>query len=349
MAKWKRPEADGYQIFKDIVKSGSWGRLYVLHGDEPYLIQRCRSTLRKKLVSGPTEEFNFHPFTEENWDLDAFSDAVDAIPMMSEHSLVEVTDVDFFSLKESQRDQLAGILSDIPDYCTVLLIYDALDWKPDKRKKKLYAPFSAPNTILEINRQSESTLGKWIVQELSAGGKSMPDQLVRYLILQTGGSMSALAGELSKLICYSDQPVLTRADIDAVVIPVLEAAIFDITRDIGTRNYDNALQKMKDLLRQDTEPIVIAAVIGRQMRQMYAAKVLSEHGKDAYALMQLYGIRDFAAKEVYRQAQGYKKEQLRLAMAVCAETDYAMKTSFGDGDVQLETMILRLGQLELAS
>ena len=106
---------------------------------------------------------------------------------------------------------------------------------------------------------------------------------------------------------------------------------------------------MKDLLRQDTEPIVIAAVIGRQMRQMYAAKVLSEHGKDAYALMQLYGIRDFAAKEVYRQAQGYKKEQLRLAMAVCAETDYAMKTSFGDGDVQLETMILRLGQLEHAS
>ena len=72
------------------MKSGSWGRLYVLHGDEPYLIQRCRSTLRKKLVSGPTEEFNFHPFTEENWDLDAFSDAVDAIPMMSEHSLVEV-------------------------------------------------------------------------------------------------------------------------------------------------------------------------------------------------------------------------------------------------------------------
>ena len=36
-------------------------------------------------------------------------------------------------------------------------------------------------------------------------------------------------------------------------------------------------------------------------------------------------------------------------MAVCAETDYAMKTSFGDGDVQLETMILRLGQLEHAS
>ncbi len=114
-----------------------------------------------------------------------------------------------------------------------------------------------------------------------------PDQLVRYLILQTGGSMS-MAGELSKLICYSDQPVLTPGGSDAVVIPVLEAAIFDITRDIGTRNFDNALQKDLSGHRAHCD----SGFIGRQIRQMYAAKVLSEHGKDAYALMQLYGIRD---------------------------------------------------------
>ena len=35
-----------------------------------------------------------------------------------------------------------------------------------------------------------------------------------------------------------------RPEYAPVVIPVLEAAIFDITRDIGTRNFDNALQKM---------------------------------------------------------------------------------------------------------
>ncbi len=30
--------------------------------------------------------------------------------------------------------------AEIPDYCTVLLIYDALDWKPDKRKKGIPLP-----------------------------------------------------------------------------------------------------------------------------------------------------------------------------------------------------------------
>ncbi len=349
MANWKKPQEDGYQKFKQILKSGTWGRMYVFHGDEPFLIQSCRTTLRKKLVAGPTEEFNYHGFNAENWDIDEFSQAVDAIPMMSEHSLVEVTDIDLFTLPESQRNQMAEILSDIPEYCTLLFLYDSVSWKPDKRMKKLYGAIDAAAVVLKMDRQPESELIPWIQRQLMKAGKSMSDRLIQYLILQTGGSMTTLSAELSKLICYSDQKELTKSDIDDVVIPVLEAAVFDITKDIGSRDFDSALLKMRDLLRQDTEPIMIAAVIGRQMRQMYAAKVLSEHGKDAYALMSLYGIRDFAAKEVYRQAKGYRKEQLRQGMQLCAETDYAMKTSGGDSAVLLETMVLRLGQKEAAS
>ena len=101
---------------------------------------------------------------------------------------------------------------------------------------------------------------------------------------------------------------------------------------------------MRDLLRQDTEPIMIAAVTGRQLRQMYAAKVLSEHGKDAFSLKQLYGIPDFAAKEVYLQAKGYKKEQLRLGMQLCAETDYQLKTSYDEQERLLELLLLQLAE-----
>ena len=349
MAGWKSKGPDGYQQFKDIMKSGDWGRLYIFHGEESYLIQSCRSTLRKKLVSGPTEEFNFHPFHAENWDIDEFAAAVDAIPMMAEHSLVEVSDIDLFSMKEADRNQMAAILSDIPDYCTVLFLYDAVAWKPDKRLTKLWGAIDKAGVVLEMDKQPENTLVAWIARELSRAGKTMSDRLIRYLILQTGGSMTVLSAELSKLVCYSDQHELTKNDIDDVVIPVLEAAIFDITKDIGARNFDSALERMRDLLRQDTEPIMIAAVIGRQLRQMYAAKVLSEHGKDAFSLKQLYGIPDFAAKEVYLQAKGYKKEQLRLGMQLCAETDYAMKTSISSAETLLQTMVLRLGHLEAVS
>lgn len=345
MAK-KKDTLDGYQLFKNDLKTGDFSPMYVFYGEESYLIESCRKTLKKKLIDPLTEDFNYHRFTQENFSIESLSEAVEAIPMMCDRTMVELTDIGFFTLPEADRNALAEIFSDIPEYCTLLFVYDALEWKPDKRMKKLYGAMDAVCRQVALNKQSERELIPWIRRQLAGAQKVMSDDLCRYLILQTGGSMTTMNAELNKLIHYTDQTEITRDDIDQVVIPVLEAAIFDITKDIGKKDFDSALLKLYDLLRQDTEPIVINAVIGRQMRQMYTAKILSEHGKDAYELTQLYGIRDFAAREVYAQARGYKKPQLKEACRLCAQTDYDMKTSGGSGEALLETLLLRIGQME---
>jgi DNA polymerase-3 subunit delta len=319
--------------------------MYVFYGEETYLIDSCRNALKNKLVAGPTEEFNYHRFTEENFSIDALQEAVEAIPIMSERSLVEVTDINFFAFPEFARDQLTDLFSDIPDYCTLLFLYDAEPWKPDKRMKKLYGAMDQVCRQIALNKQPEHVLIPWIRRQLRPAGKTISDDLCRYLLSQTGSSMTALAAELGKLSCYTDQPEICKKDIDDVVIPVLEAQIFGITTDIGNRNFDSALQRMHELLHQDTEPIAICAVIGKQLREMYAAKVLSEQGKGSYELARLYGLWDSAAREVFGQAKGFSKQQLKQAAQLSAEADYAMKTSGGDQAELLETLILRIGQM----
>ena len=345
MARTKQTDSSGYQTLKSELKAGVFRRMYVFYGEEDYLRENYRKQLRNKLVSGPAEEFNYHRFTEENWSLEAISEAVEAVPMMSEYSLVEISDVNLFQRPDSERTQLSELLTELPDYCVLLLIYDALEWKPDKRIKKLWEPISRQALEVDFPRQPESQLLPWIRRHLATGKKAMRDDLARYLILQTGGSMTVLAAELQKLMSYTDQQEITRNDIDAVVIPVMEAAVFDITGDLGRKDFEGALEKLRNLLRQDTEPIVINAVIGRQLRQLYGAKILSDHGKGPFDLAKLYGIRDFAAREVYQQARGFQKSVLRQAILLSSRTDYAMKTSGGDAAELLEMMVLRLGAL----
>lgn len=346
MAKTKKAaDASSYQQFKTMLRNKDYGRMYVLFGEESYLVERCCSTLKKKLVSGPAEDFNYHRFTTENWDIEAFREAVEAIPMMSEYSLIEVVDVNFFSFGESDRNLMAEIFSDIPEYCTLLFVYDTVPWKPDKRLKKLYSAMEPVCRQYEMAKQTERELIPWIRSLAADAGKTIEDKLCQYLILKTDGSMTILAAEMDKLVCYTDQPQITRFDIDEVVIPVMEAVVFDITTDIGRRDFDAALQKLKDLLRQENEPISINAVIGRHLRQMYAAKVLAEHGKAYYDLQQMYGIWESAAREVYGQARGYRKKQLKESLRLCAETDLRMKSSASDNAALLEEMVLRLGQL----
>ena len=341
----KKTGGEGYERFRSDLKAGSFQRMYVFSGEEKYLLEYYRQQLKKKLVSGPAEDFNYHRFTEENWDVEALSEAVEAIPMMSESSLVEVVDVDPFGRPDSERQRLTEIFSNLPEYCVLLYVYDTVAWKPDKRMKKLWGAMEQAALEVDFPKQSERQLIPWILRHLATGKRTMSDELCRYLILITGGSMTTLAAELQKLLSYSDQPAITRNDIDAVVIPVVDAAIFEITRAIGRQDFDGAMQKLRALLRQDVEPIVINAALGQQLRRISAAKILSEHGKGPYDLVKLCGVWESAAREIYGQAGGFKKPMLKQAITLTAETDYAMKTSGGDSSELLEMMVLRLAEM----
>ena len=346
----KRKYSDGnesYDSFKAELRANQLRPAYVFFGEEKYLLQNYRNQIRKKLVAGPAEDFNYHRFNDENWDVEAFADAVDAIPMMSEKSLVEIIDVNLFDsqMSETDRQRLISVFSSLPEYCTTILVYDTLPWKPDKRMKKLWEAVSGAAKEVEFQRQPESQLIPWIMRHMAACQKSISPDLCRYLILQTGGLMTALAVEIDKIATYTDQPAITRHDIDAVVIPVMEAEIYHITDAVRVRDFDQALQKVRSLLLQEFEPIVLNAAIGRQLRQLYAAKTLSEHGKGPYDLMQLCGIKDTAAQRLYNQASGFKKDVLKQGIRLSADTDYAMKTSGGDSGVLLEMMLLRLAEM----
>ena len=64
----------------------------------------------------------------ETFDLQTFADAVENLPMMAEHTMVQVDEVDLFKLGESDRNKMAEILMDIAVYCTVVFTYETTPW-----------------------------------------------------------------------------------------------------------------------------------------------------------------------------------------------------------------------------
>lgn len=336
---------EGYQQFLSELKSGSFHQVYAFYGKERYLLEFYRRELRSKLVSGPAEDFNFHQFTEENYSLEAFSDAVNAIPMMSEYSLVELVDVDVLSQSAADCKLLAEIFENMPEYCVLLLVYEDVDWKGEKLAQKRWAGLTKMLLQVEFSTQPEQALVPWIKKHLKAGDKIISNDLCRYLISQTGGSMTTLNAELEKLICYSEESEITREDIDAIVIPVLEAAIYQITDDILKKDFDGALQRLQTLLRQEYEPTAINGSIGSQLQQLYAAKLIQAHGGSAFDLTKIYPrVKSWQARRIYAQAGAFHKPLLKRAMKICAETDYAIKTSGGDKEQLVQMMILRLAE-----
>ena len=343
MAK-KSDTGGGLQELKQALKSKNLGRLYFFHGEETFLLHHYLGQMKKQLLDPLTESFNFHRLDNETFDIRSFADAVENLPMMAEHTLVQVDDIDLFKLGEADRTKMTEILSDIPDYCTVIFTYLTVSWKPDKRLKKLWEAVDKNGNVVEFAKQDQRDLVAWITRHFAARSKRISNDLCVYLIDITGGTMTALAGEIDKICAYSGADEIRKSDIDAVTEPVLDAVVFQMTDLLSAGRYDQALNKLQQLLKMQQEPLAILGAVGGHFRRLGAARTLLDRGKSAYDLQKLYGIPDYPARKTMEAARRFSADFCRKAAQLVMETDYRMKTSFDDSQRLLELLILQLAQ-----
>lgn len=343
MAK-KEFTPDNFQILKTAIKNKRPDRLYVFHGEEIFLLHYYFDKIKKMLTDDLTESFNFHRMNQENFDLQSFVDSVEAFPMMAESTLVHVDEVDLFKLPEADRNKIAEVLADIPDWCTVIFTYETVAWKPDKRLKKLWAAIDDNALVVEFAKQGQRELISWVSRHFAARGKRISNDLCAYLIDITGGTMTALAGEISKISAYSGADEIRKSDIDAVTEPVLDAVVFQMTDMLGEGRYGDALMKLRTLLKMQQEPLSILGAIGNHFRRISAARTLLDNGRNASELAKLCGINDYPARKTMDAARRFRPEFCRRAAQLVIETDYAIKTSLDEPERLLEMLILRLAQ-----
>lgn len=342
--KNEQPKQDSLQVLKAAIRGGAPDRLYIFHGEEVFLLHHYFEQLKKLLLDDLTESFNFHKLTQETFDLQTFADSVEAMPMMAEYTLIQVDEVDIFKLPESDRTRIAEVLSDIPDYCTVVFTYETVSWKPDKRYKKLWDAVQSAATIIEFEKQGQRELVAWVSRHFLSRGKRISNDLCAYLIDITGGTMTALAGEISKIASYSGADEIKKSDIDAVTEPVLDAVVFQMTDMISEGKYGQALLKLQTLLKMQEEPLGILGAIGGHFRRLSAARTLLDNGRGAADLMKLCHIPDYPARKTMDAARRFRPEFCAKAAELILEADYRIKTSFDDPDRLLELLILQLAQ-----
>lgn len=343
MAK-KMDMPNGIQELKNTLRNGQTARLYFFHGEETFLLHHYLEQMKKLLLDELTESFNFHKLTTETFDLRSFADSVENLPMMAEHTLVWVDEIDIFRLGEADREKLIDVISDIPDYCTLVFTYIATPWKPDKRLKKLWEAVEKHGVIVEFAKQDQRDLVPWIQRHFAAHNKKISPDLCLYLIEITGGTMTALAGEISKIAAYSGAENIARADIDAVTEPVLDAVVFQMTDLLGQGEYGPALLKLRTLLKMQQEPIQILGAIGGHFRRLAVARTLADNGKGAGDLMRLYRLGDYPARKTMAAAARFSSAFYRKAAELVMDTDHKMKTSYDDNERLLETLIVQLAQ-----
>ena len=337
----KKEDNSGLVQLKGDLKTGSLGQCYLFHGEEAYLRDYYLGRVKESLLPAGMEDFNLHLLDGKTFTLRALEEALDCLPMMGKRTVVQVTDVDLFKSAEL-RDGLTALLPELPDYVCLIFVYDLLEYKADARMK-LSAALKKHACVVKFARQEQGDLVDWVKRRFKALDKEIDSELARYLIFQCGDLMNGLIGEIGKIGAYAKHHRITREDIDAVATPVLDAVVFEMTDALSAGTFDKAAAVLADLLHMQQAPIKINAALGRQLRQLYSARLAIEERKGAGAVAQLWGMRSsYPAEKLVSAARRFDLDWCRRAAVRAAQTDLAMKSTGMDGKELLVGLLMEL-------
>ncbi|BFK86310.1 DNA polymerase III subunit delta [Pseudoflavonifractor sp. DSM 107456] len=339
MAPKAKADDTAYKQLKKDIAAGTIGSLYVFHGEESYLRDFYLGKMRQKLLPAGMEEFNLHTLTGKEFDVKKLQEMVDCLPMMSERTLIVVNDYDIY---KGDKEGLIRVLSDLPEYVCLVFVYDLIEYKADARTK-LAGLLKNRGSVVPFNRQGQNDLVDWISRRFRALDHDIGTEDAKYLMFLCGDLMNGLISEIGKIGAYAKGHRVTRADIDAVATPQLDAVVFQMTDAIAAGNFDRAASVLGDLFHMQEAPIKLLAVLGKQIRQLYSARLALEHRKGTAYLMEQWGMRNsYPAEKLMNAARKFSLSWCRRAVIRCGEVDLAMKSTGADGEELLIGLLMEL-------
>lgn len=306
------------------LRSGDPARVYLLYGPEDYL-RECYLDELRRLCLPEENEFSLHRLDGQSLTLPALQEAVDSLPFFTERSFVEVRDYDLNQCRDAECDRLKAILADIPDYCTLVFVQGVLT-EPDGRLAAVKAVKKHAVSI-EFTEQDAGLLTGWVRKRFAAQHKAIERSDAEYLLFLSGSRMNSLIPEIEKIAAHAAGDTVTRADIESTASRVPEAEVWRLTELMSQRKFDAAAALLGDLLgSKENHPIFLNALIGKQLRQLYAVRCGLDAGRSRRELLELSETRyDFVLEKLCTAARSYSAQTLAALSALSAEYDYRMK------------------------
>ena len=335
----RKDERLNYALISRELKEKGPERVYLLHGVEDYLLESFVAELTRACLPEGTDSFSYHALSGA--DLQAIADSVGALPFGTDMTLTIVRDFDINHIKDRELKALEDIASTVPGYAVLAFIARGEN-EPDGRLKAVKALRKYAKDI-NFTQQEASSLINWLRRRFRALGKDIGPEACEALIYASGSLMNALLPEVEKIAAAVEGGTVSTADVESLAFRIPETQAFDMTDAVSAGDFDRAAELLADLIAMNEEPLKILGAVSFSIRRLYCARLaMDERLGDEY-IRRCTGIRyDFVLRKLKDSAARFPLGGLRRAVELCAETDYAMKSSAPGGAELLGELLARL-------
>ncbi len=339
--------------FRKEITGGEFKSLYLIYGEEKYLVKKYTDELVKKVVGKKGKEFDYFRFNSDA-DPGSIFDAAEQLPVLGDKKCVCVIDYDINGLSERDFKQFEEFLEDISP--ETVLVFSMPTTDPDTKKKSggakggtnRFSKFAAladkNGCVIEFKKPGDIALERQLTAWCEKRGCTLTRINASKIIARVGTDMNTLKNEIEKLCAYADGKEIEEELIRLLCVKNTEAKMYALSDSISRNDFNSAYRQLHYLYEQNEKPEVILSVLSSAYVDMYRMKTAASAGKGIAEVAAdfKYGRRDFILKNARNNAARYSGEAMSEIFEAILETDIKMKSTRADNRILLETLIGKL-------
>ncbi|MDD6442538.1 MAG: DNA polymerase III subunit delta [bacterium] len=315
------------------LKTGQFKQIYLLYGEEAYLKKQYKDRFVKAMLpEGDT--FNYAYYEGKGVNPKEIIDLAETLPFFAERRLIVMENTGFL---KNACPELADYVKQMPETTNMIFIEEELD-----KRGKLYKAIKDKGRIVELTRQDERTLMRWILGMAKKEGKQMTESAAAYFLGKVGNDMENIQKELEKLFCYTlNYNEITIKEIDEICTTQISNHIFDMVDAVALKEQRKALDYYYDLLALKEPPMRILFLLTRQFRILLQIKELEKEGIAPKEMAAKVGIMPFLIGKYRAQAKPFTVKELREILEAGATAEEDVKTGKVGDVLSVEMFLIR--------
>lgn len=311
--------------------------LYLLYGEEEFLVQEALDLIKKTVVDQGTRDFNFNMLYCRDTSGPEIVNIAQTLPFMAEKRLVIAKELE--ALKAADLEEVVSYLNEpSPSTCLVLVSNQG-----KYEKKAVTSAVEAHGAVVRVYPLLDREVVGWIDGWARMRGLTMERDAAQYLWQTVGNDLQKIKNELEKVeLSLGDKKAVTLSDVKTVVGDFREYSSFDLAAAIGRKDREKAFLILSRLLQEGEAPVGLMGSIAWNFRRLLQAKAMEAAGSGPEEILKKLRVIFHQAASFKEQLRRYPERELREAFFVMLEADRALKSSGLNGRLVLERMILRL-------
>ncbi len=337
-----------YDISKiEKINTERFDNFYFIYGREKYLIDiYTKKILNKILPKGSRNSFNYKKFTLLDFDMRSFKNSVETLPFTSKVKCILISDLDIESMKAEEMKELIEVLSDLPDFVSVIVSQISLnvDIRKSSKYKKFISSIKNKATIIELNEMDSGSLAKHVMDFAKERNTEISKSNAYKVVKILGSNILNINNEMEKLCAFSSYGEITEEMIDKLLIKNLEATVFELSNDIIYGKYESVFNKLNILFNKKEDPIIILSTIISAYVDIYRVKCAINSKSNTSDIIKMFNYKnkEFRINNARSHSNKISLKSLCNILEILLETDILLKSSKVESKIIIETMISKI-------